>query len=387
MITTLALALVTAWFPPHPTGVAPDIAPFASELDALSRGPACDGRAQLADDPNHDALVSHCEKLATSVQKWRDGWFATATPFFREVVPAEASPRVVYPFGGADLLTALTIFPDAHEITILALEPGGDPRSLATLSGPALDRNLKVVRQYFDFLTRLNFSRTVDLDELSKDMLAGVLIYDLAALGVLGYEPLELTYFTLGPGGGRLYLGRAELASIDVAAAKIKDAGRRAKFLADAFPNFELRFRKKGSAAAPVQVFRHISADLEDPGMRTSNVLAHLQLKGRITAMTKASSYLLWHTSFSKLRNWMLANLDWMISDSTGFAPDQVDKATIEQITYGMFDGPIITHPRDRAKRSIAMWHENPERPLAFAFGYPDIHDNHSLLITRRRVP
>jgi hypothetical protein len=281
-------------------------------------------------------------------------------------------------------LTALTIFPDAREITIMALEPGGDPRSQSTMSAAALGKNLRLVRQHFDFLARLAFSRTVDLDELSDAMLAGVLIYDLAALEVLGYEPVSLRYFTLGPTGGRLYFSSADLAKIDAEAAKVRDPSKRAKQVAAAFGNFEVTFRKRTPGAA-LQTFRHISGDLEDPGMKKSNLLAHLEAKGPVTAMTKASSYLLWWTSFSKIRNFLVDRLQWMISDSTGLAPDEIDPAVFEQITYGKFDGMIISGPRGREKQMVELWKKNPERPLGFAFGYPDTHDNHNLLVTRRR--
>jgi hypothetical protein len=244
------------------------------------------------------------------------------------------------------------------------------------------------VRQHFDFLSRLAFSRTVDLDELASSMLAGVLIYDLAALAALGYEPHVLRYFRLGPTGGRLYLSRDDLAAIDAEALAIRDPGRRAAFVAGRFANFELRFRKRGPDGRPTgpeQTFRHISGDLEDPGMKSApELLLHLQAKGRVSAMTKASSYLLWHTSFGKLRRWMLDNMDWMVSDSTGFAPDQIDTAVFEQLTWGRFTTPIITHPRARAKKMAELF-KSSTRPMPFAFGYPDYHDHHALLVTRRR--
>ncbi|MFO0744939.1 MAG: hypothetical protein U1F43_04580 [Myxococcota bacterium] len=384
MITAFTVALATTgWLGPLPV----DMVDFTAELDSLSRGPACDGRPQL-DGPSKDALASHCEKLAPIVQKWKDGWYATSVPFFREVVPKDAPSKVVYPFGGADLLTALTIFPDASEVTIMALEPGGDPRSLGTMAGAPLAKNLRLVRQHFDFLARLAFSRTVDLDELSDALLAGVLIYDLSALAALGYEPFGLRYFTIAADGGLLYYSSKDLARIDAEAAKVKDPGRRAKLLADAFGDFEVRFRKRaaaGGAPGPEQVFRHISGDLEDPGMKKSGTLAHLELKGPVTAMTKASSYLLWWTSFSKIRGFLIDHMQWMISDSTGLAPDQIDQKVFEYIPYGKFDGMIISAPRGREKQMIELWKASPERPLAFAFGYPDVHKNHSLLITRRR--
>ena len=38
--------------------------------------------------------------------------------------------------------------------------------------------------------------------------------------------------------------------------------------------------------------------------------------------MTKAASYLLWWKEFSLIRNYLLKNMVWMISDSTGIPTD-----------------------------------------------------------------
>ena len=136
MLATFALiAAFTPSLPsipsvPVPGGAGPDafgVVEFQSELAALWRGAACAG---VAPDP----ADRHCAKLAEVTAAWRDGWYAKAAPFLRALVPKDVPANVVYPFGGADLLTALSVFPAARELTILALEPAGDPRTFQTLS-------------------------------------------------------------------------------------------------------------------------------------------------------------------------------------------------------------------------------------------------------------
>ena len=74
-----------------------------------------------------------------------------------------------------------------------------------------------------------------------------------------------------------------------------------------------------------------------------------------------------------------------MVSDTSGLAPDTVDPAIFEQLTWGAFDGPIISCPKDRAEKMEALFAKTPDRPLPIAFGYPDKHDAYGLLVTRRR--
>lgn len=363
---------------------------FRVELDALSRGAACDGRPQLS-GPTEKVLVAHCDKVTATMTKWREGWLSKAGPFFIELVPEGLPRELVYPFGGADLLNALVVFPDKEVITIMALEPGGDPRSFLSLDKGALDRGLRLVRKHFDFLMRLQFSQTVDLAELVKGPLAGVLIYDIAALTVLGYEALSLRYFRLGEDGGRLYMTRAELEAIDAAAKKLTGT-RRHKFLSERFAHFELRFRKKaaspGGEPGPVQVFRHLSVDLGDAALRKDpRLMKHLEAKGEVTAMTKAASNLLWWTPFSTIRNYLIKNVIWMVSDASGLAASDLDPAIWEQQTWGIYDGAPFPSPDAREAAQVALWRTNPQRPLDFYFGYHSRGGHPHLMVTRRRAP
>jgi hypothetical protein len=382
--------LVSATLTFGPFGGYPGQAPPLefSELDAISRGLACDGRPQL-EDARRDVLSAHCDKVKVTTEKWRTGWLEQAAPFFRELVPRDLPSEVVYPFGGADLLSVLVVYPDARVITTMALEPGGDPRSLGRLGSADLKSALALVRRHFDFLMRLQFSQTVDLDELVKGPLAGVLIYDLAALAVLGYEPLGLRYFELGKTGGRVYFDAKQVAAIDAEASKIKNLTSRAKFLNGKFANFELRFRKRaaeGHATPPEQLFRHLSINLEDGNLRRDRrLLLHLGAKGDVSAIVKAASNLLWWTSFSEIRNYLIEHAVWTISDASGVATSDLDPQRFIQETWGKFDGPPFPSPDDREKAVIALWAKNPERPLAFYFGYHSKGGFPHLMVTRRK--
>ena len=104
--------------------------------------------------------------------------------------------------------------------------------------------------------------------------------------------------------------------------------------------------------------------------------------------MTKAASYLLWLDDFSLIRNYLLARMDWMISDSTGILPRHAQAAGFEQLTYGRFKRSLLGTAQDANVEMGKLWRSQPHRPLPFYFGYPDF-DNRSahLMITRRRSP
>jgi hypothetical protein len=259
-----------------------------------------------------------------------------ARAFFAEKVPATAPKKVVYPFSGGDLSTALTVYPDADEITTMSLEPAGDPRTLGALNEAAtkpqgkaekpspqakasLTRALGTVQYELKFLYRVNFSNTLNMiDAMRSGALPTQLIFGLSALKVHGFEIVSLRYFTLDENGAIKYLTDEDVAKAPDPG-KAMDDRRLMEKRNRVFANSEVRFRKPGGK---IQVHRHIQWDLGDKELKKDGrVVKHLEAKGSVSAMTKAASYLLSYGDFSKFRDYLIANVEWMVSDTTGIPP------------------------------------------------------------------
>ena len=69
----------------------------------------------------------------------------------------------------------------------------------------------------------------------------------------------------------------------------------------------ELTFRKAGDPKAPLIVHRHIAWNLADKAFKGSPLEKYLLAKGKVVAMTKAASYLIWDWSFSGIRGTLIA--------------------------------------------------------------------------------
>jgi len=382
--TLLTLLTLTA----APVALAEDAPPapaldFTAELLALSAIAGCDGRDFDRERFAAVEVETHCAALAPIIARYRDGWLSQARPFFERLVPADAPRTVVYPFGGADLLTVLAVFPDVVELTTLSLESGGDPRMFSSLDARTLRTSLNLHREYVEKLTRVNHSRTLDLARLKGDPLPSQIVFAVVGLAAHGYEPVGLRYLRVEPDGTLAYLSEA-----DVAAAEATFRGRGGSTLyrkrAALFGSFELRFRR--GPDGPEQVYRHLSANLDDRHLGADpRVLRHLEAKGRVTAMTKAASYLLWWRSFSTIRAYLLAHVTWMVSDSTGIPPNHLDPEVFELETYGRFDATAIKGSPEGEAAYRRAWAEQPHRPLPFMFGYPSKAQHAHLVVMRRR--
>ncbi len=349
-------------------------------------------------------IADHCKKVNKIQDEYVEKWVKLAKPFFAERVPANASKKVVYPFSGGDLSTALTVYPDADEITTMSLEPAGDPRTLQALNDAAtkpgttkdgkptkpspaakqaLDKALGTVRYELDFLYRVNFSNTRNMmDAMRSGTLPTQLIFSLSALKVHGYEIASLRYFTLNEDGSIKYLTDEDLANAPDPLSGVGD-GRVTEKRNRIFSNSEIRFRKPGGK---IQIHRQIRQDLSDKELaKDPRVLKHLEAKGAIVSMTKAASYLLSWDSFATMRNYLINHTSWMASDATGVAPKWGTPAGFEYETYGTFRAAHLDSGNGVSQNWRELFASQEKRKLAFRFGYYDKDTRDHLVIMKKK--
>lgn len=344
---------------------------FAPVVQTLARVTACAPLGTIPERFDIRVVENHCKQLVALEERWRQVWLSQAQPFLSGVVPRDLPSTVVYPFGGGDLLTALVTFPNAAEITTLSLESAGDPRTIDALVPADLEPMLAEVRDKVNHLFHYGHSKTVDMVKMAKSKLPGDLTYALVALEMNQLDPVAVRFFHPDAQGHPVYLSQDDLG---------ESGDPRSKRAA--FGSIEIEFVARGGG--PRRTFRHIAANLDDIHMRADpSVLRHLELKGAVAAMTKAASYLLWWKDFGLIRGYLLKNMVWMISDSTGIPPDDARAHGFEQIPYGRFDGPFLGGGIRPAEVFRKLWADKAQ-PLAFRFGYPDIGNHDHLLITRR---
>jgi hypothetical protein len=354
-----------------------DYADFATEARTLYRIAACGGPDKVPAGFDAAVVERHCDELGHAYDEYRTTWVDVVEAFFSTHRPEDVPRAVVYPFGGGDLAGALATFPGATEITTISLEPAGDVRAVDGFAPDRLGRELSAHRSHLERLFEGAYSRTDSLHESSSASLPGEIIFALAALVIHRAEPVSLRYFRLEPDGAVAYVGQADIAG----ASRDPVASR------ELFANAELGFRMAGDSPQSIRTLRHIAQDLDDPHLRASpGLLAHLDRKGTVSAMTKAASHLLWRDDFSLIRAWLLAHASWMASDTTGFPPRAAAQAGFAQDTYGKYEAPgpwgLPTSPV--AGDFERLFASEPAREIRFRFGYPDKYGHANLVVSRR---
>ena len=343
---------------------------------------ACAGSEEIPAEL--DAVVkAHCTAFRPLMEAYREKFVQGAQSFLQSLQGEGLSSKVVYPFGGGDLLSALTTYKDLREVTTLSLEHSGDPRRIIGIDAPRLEDSLLRVRKGISGLLWLSDSTSENLMQLQRGDIPGQLAFFLIGLAIHGQEPVGLRYFRIEPDGSLHYLEQQDIAALEGQTAKQLNTVWKSPDFSVAFSNSELSFRAQGSSET--RVHRHIAANLMDgPLAKDSGVLKHLERQGRVAAMTKAASYVLWSKGFTRIRNYLLANMDLMISDSTGIPPQYATAAGFELVTYGSFDGPFLEANMKDAEDFCALWASQPKRELRFRYGYVDVLRQNHLLVARR---
>lgn len=377
--------------PPAPSATPPAAetpADFTDQAKAIFKLVACSGDA-LPPELDAKAVDHYCGRQRRAIEAARKH-AAEAGSFLAALRPGDLPPTVVYPFGGGDLLTALTVYPDARDVTTLSLEHAGDPRRLPTLSdAKVLADSLEQVRATTNGLLHANDSKTENLMKGQRGELPGQLAFFLLGLAVHGYEPVQLRYFWINPDGTLHYVTPGDIAAVEKENAKLLRGQWTAPDFSRAFSNSELVFvRKGGDPAREARTHRHIAFDLSDGGLKKNpGVLAFLGAKGPVAAMTKAASYLLWNDAFSSIRGYLLKHMVFMVSDSTGIPPRIAKAAGFTQETWGRFAGSFLPASDKINDDFRELWARFPKNRLKFRFGYIDSDYQYHLLVTRKSAP
>jgi hypothetical protein len=357
---------------------------FIAEAKVIYRVVNCGGADPLPANLDAKVVDTHCAEMAKRYEAIKKRYFEPAAKFFAGLRPKDLPTTVVYPFGGGDLISALVTYPDAKEITTISLEHAGDPTRLPKLDKKAkLKEALGAFRDSVNGLLELHDSTSENMRKLEVGGIPGQLAFHMTGMTAHGYEPVSLKYFKLEDNGQVHYYSQAEIDALAPKIAKKKRPSWVDTDISEAYSNMELTFRKAGDASGPLIVHRHFAWNLGDNGFKGGPLEKHLQAKGKIVAMTKAASYLIWSSSFRAIRDYLLTNMVWMASDSTGIEPKAAKKAGFVQTTYGTYKGAFLEEAIPSVnEQMLEMWEKQPKRKLPFRYGYPDNEKHVHLMIT-----
>ncbi|MFT4175670.1 MAG: hypothetical protein QM627_03360 [Luteolibacter sp.] len=287
------------------------------------------------------------------LQKWKyraarrldrqDAWQS------QHIVPLIGTPRtLLYPFGGPDLMHAISMFPASTHYILLGLEPAGQLPDLentdAGLVAAALPRNAKSVE------TQLlhGYFITKDMrNDLNNGPLQGVTPILLTSLGLMHATVTDVRSISAG--------GNPSI-QIDFI---LPDRGRK--------------------------TVTYVSGDISNGRFGSLQSWLSSNASGSV-AYFKAASYLMHDGNFSSVRNWVLGNCRATVQDDSGIPYRAYDPAKWNIHLFGNYQAPIeLFTKHTQADLRAAYAAAGPLPSLTFGSGYELKPERANLMISIRK--
>ncbi len=303
-------------------------APSANDLARFVAGmPVRD--AALAARTSDPGWASHAQELEKEWAKMDQRQLVHVRDWARANGDvARVSGTVFYMFSGPDFLYAQTFFPNASTYILCGTEPVGTVPDITQMQPQHVAADLANVRKSLDTLLTTHYFITKDMRvDLTRGNISGT---------------LPLLYFFLARTGCTIQSVRLN------------------------GPSVQIDFR---GATGRQQTLYYVKTDLSNGGGNTQ-FFAFCKKHAPGVSLVKSASYLMHTDSFSKVRNWLLANSTMIIQDDTGVPFRAFDPRRWNVRLYGVYSGPLGLF-KEYAQPDLeqAFARSNPG-PLGFSFGY-----------------
>ncbi|MBE9168801.1 hypothetical protein IQ238_15215 [Pleurocapsales cyanobacterium LEGE 06147] len=255
-----------------------------------------------------------------------------------------AFPSVFYPFGGADFLYAYSLFPQGKEYILVGLEPVGSVPDLATLSKPQLSDRLQKIRDSLYSLLPLS---SFPINHMKVD---------LQEQGVL-----PILY---------VFMARTNNRILDVQYVGLDKQANIQTFREGMIPGVKIAFVSEREIEP--RTLYYFSADLSNDGLQQHPELINFisQLENLVTYL-KAASYLMYSERFSKIKDLLLSQSNYLLQDDSGMPLKSFDSSQWDLTFYGNYTRPIsLFSNRYQPELQQIYLTDDSIKPLNFNIGY-----------------
>ncbi len=349
------------------TALAPDTANVQNVAAYLAGLPPQAGTplAEMAAQPAWQAFAKDQHKswakYRTTHTDRMSHWATTELDSVRQ-----HSPTLFYPFSGPDFLNAFTLFPGSRTYVMVGLEPVGSVPSQATLENPTL---FPAVKASLWSVLNFSFFRTNDM------------AVDLKSVNLDGAVPLIMLFAVRT--GNHLQAVRPVQLDAQGQLHEVTDTTRAPG--SKAIQGAELKLQAADGSEKTVYYF---SADLSDWKLGTKDApLRYVRSLGPLTTYVKSATYLMHKSYFSKIRNLILAQSQYVLQDDSGIAMKYFPKSDWQFTYYGTYKRPINLFAKQYQPELTLAYHDSLRRarPLPFGTGYNWRQTDSNLLLARRR--
>jgi hypothetical protein len=279
--------------------------------------------------------------------------------------------NLFYPFSGPDILYANALFPEADVYTMIGLEPVGtlpivDDKKIVADS---IQKYVNKINSSLNAILRFSFFRTVSMKEdLRNDEVDGTIHLLLLFLNKTGHQIADVRPFYIDTTGTKQYVENTTVLS------KSNHKNKSVEITAIDQNN-------------KVKTITYTSTDLSDPALKKNKGLqTYINNLHFETTYLKGASYLMHLSSFSKIRELILANTSNIVQDDSGIALRYItgDKNKWKFTLYGTYTKPINMFKENYQADLDSLYKKEGSRKLGFGLGYNYRDKNSSFMLVKK---
>jgi len=278
-----------------------------------------------------------------------------------------------YPFAGADMLNAYTLFPNAKNYYMVGLEPVGTPPDFAKINkAKDLQHYFTTVHQSLSSIINFSFFRTksmaVEFHQSDVNGTLHVLLLFLERTGnsITGIQPVAVNE----KGELTKYASFA-----DAKKDTLKNKGAEIDFI---------------SADSTEHSVIYFSINLSNEAFpKNTGFKTFIKNQGADVTYIKSASYLMHKAYFSDVRSTILSGSRAILQDDSGIPWKLFNDSTRNVTLYGAYTGTIDIFPRDFQKDLDDAYKKEPSKSkvkdLPFGIGYKYIKGTSNLMLSVRK--
>ncbi|TAF66170.1 MAG: hypothetical protein EAZ55_06910 [Cytophagales bacterium] len=296
----------------------------------------------------------------------------------------EKKGLLFYPFSGPDFLHAAVFFPEVDEIVMIGLEPIGNLPNMDEIAKKSLGGYFGVLQQSLYSILNLSFFQTnhmaVELTGKNNPTVDGTLPVLFLFIERTGHKVLHYEKIAISPEG--------KIISAD----KVQNKGTDSTYYGT-----KIAFRRNDKPNE-YKVLYYFAVNLQDtPYTATSGLTAgglnerkdllnYLEsLKINVTYL-KSASYLMYRDTFSRIRNIILGQSEYLLQDDSGMPINFIAKDKWKTTFYGTYTSPIplfsVRYQPDL--RVVYQKGGANVKPLPFGIGYQYAPGTSNLMLAEK---
>jgi len=316
---------------------------------------------------------NYAKTLDVAFAKLETEHLSKMRPWVQNELTPLKTKALFYPFAGADMLNAYTLFPNASSYYMIGLEPVGTPPDFKKIyKSKDLSHYLGTVNQSLESIINFSFFRTKSMAvEFHQSDVNGTMHVILLFLERTGNSILDIKPVAVKPSGELITYASFAEAQKDT----IKNKGARIDFI---------------SSDSTEHSVTYFSIDLSNGAFpKNTGFKTYIKKQEADVTYIKSASYLMHKAYFSDIRSTILDNSRAILQDDSGIPWKIFNDSTCTVTLYGAYTGTISIFPHNFQKDLDDAYKKEPGKSkvkdLPFGIGYKYIKGESNLMLSIRK--